>query len=476
MYKRNLFFGSLAFLGITLLILTGCPNVIDDGTDKLPGPSQEDLTVTATANSANGDTALWIQLSKGSFAASVTAGTFEIKTDGYEDTNFRPGATPVLKISPDRKILTITGGGADASPVSEAKKITVRIPKEALTGEVVSATDVTVGTVDQGNVDIPQPATSTNAAKGNNAIEVSLSKGSFASEVTTGAYFTHFPNDSAIETHVGSDVTVSADGRKATIYGLTAAAGTGPIKIGVKQSALVGYPTVQTADVSFAATTLTNAPSIITLATTPANNDNYITITLGDAHTFATTPSISNFTLIHPATSPNGIAIGTGTLVVNTAKTKAVITVGTPADNVSSSFRLKIAKTAFTTSGTIAASNITVATTQQEDVDDKESALSTGTNTHIRIVIANGGKFAAEPSLVIGHFTNTMGNDPIDSSATISGGFFTRVSDTEVTIDLGVDFAAMDKKIVVDIDAAAFAVGWPVTADDITITPYTPSP
>jgi hypothetical protein len=471
MYKKNLVFGSLAFLGITLLILTGCPNVVNDGpNNQTPPVLQDDVTVTTAEDVPTGASVLGLKLAKGQFKTTAVAlSNFKIDSNA-------PPAGAAGKLSPDRKVLVITG-----LTLTAGNKVTLFIPKEALEGDVVVATDVTIEAVGiQGAIAAKE--STADVAADDNAIKVTLKNGFFISSATAA----DFEHDSAItptskiKTGDTSEVSISADGKTATIYGLgentEGTVGT-KAKIGIKASALVGYPIVAAADVTVTTEKETGQQAVTKSIPTPANGDNYITLTIAGTGTgkFVAAPLLTAFT-IRPATGADAIAIGAGSVKVSADGKKAVIKVETKSDGTAA-FKVKIAASAFsaeTSDPIVLADHVTAATTKQGVVPYTIPGTNNISGSTLTIGIANGGKFKSVAStgntgLGISDFTNTATPTP----AVIATGTITLdAAKTTATVPLTVGVTG-GTAYSFNINAAAFDDSWLVTTDDITVTPGT---
>jgi hypothetical protein len=452
MSKKNFLFGSLAFLGITLLILSGCPNVVDNGTAP-PAPSQDDVTVTVPV--AKGDTTLGIELTDGSFKSTLTTDLFTIDSNG---TGFALGTDPKIKVAPGSKIFTVTGSQEVTKEDGGTVKVTIKsgafAPSTVVTPD--KATGQPVGI--QG--EIAAKAAAVDVDGDHNAIEVTLTKGVFNPGITMADFIP--ANDSKIKVEDYSTVTLSSDNKKATIFGAVNGSATGSkAKVGIKQSALFGYPLVTETDVTITSVKGTD-PYINVESSVPIVNDNYITVSLDGSDKF-NAPNANDFVIPKSNTNnTNGISIGTGTVAVNSAKTKAVIKVET-GSTTASAFWLKINKNAFVA---VPASTITVGTTKQDlTLSTTDEVTGDGIKTVLDITLSNGGKFK-NPLTTNTGFVVTVNNSDLESSVFS----VVRNSDSNVIITLS-SVPANAEAVVVTITAASVLDdSWPVDDDDIELS------
>jgi hypothetical protein len=416
---------------------------------------QYDVTVTTAENvPAGGAAILGIKLAKGQFTAAAAA-LSNFKIDNAPPTDV------VGKLSPDGKVLVITGFTLTAD-----KKVTLFIPKEALEeGDVVVPADVTIKAVGiQGDIDAKE---STDVAvAGHNAIKVTLANGFFVSSATA-ASFTHDPT-SKIKTGDTSEVSISSDGKTATIYGIGENTG-GSVgtkaKIGIKASALLGYPIVAEADV----TVTTAGQEVVTKdISIPTTGDNYITLTLGTGK-FVANLLVTAFTIIHPDTGADAIDIGTaGSVKVSADGKKAVIKVQTPSDGTAA-FKVNIAASAFSAEigdPIVLAGDVTATTTQQGDGLSTilNTDLDTDAGNTLIITINNGGKFkpVGDTGLGIDDFT--------DNTGTVIATDVRLNAETIAIVTLTRDAKVSNIPYSFNINTAAFDESWLVTPDDITVT------
>jgi hypothetical protein len=477
MIRKSLVFGGITLMVLALTVLVGCPDVVSD--DPGGGPTnpnnpnnpndpdnpgtgtQQDITITAAV--ATGASVIGIQLTDGKFVAAVQTddtvkGKFKIKK-GDEDFSLGTGAT--YKLSPDRTVLIITPGtGADTIPATGS--LTVTVPSSAIeaktTGVVSAGTGAAVGL----QTAIPAKESAENAVVGHNAIVVTLAAGFFDPGIT-GANFEHPASGSAIDTTAHSEVEVSSDGKTATIYGPPADAA-GKVKIGIKPSALIGYPIVAPSNVTVSSKVVTGQRDIIVpLENAPVVGDNYIKVTLKNGGEFVgNTLPAGNFSLIHPDANPNGILIGTGTVKVSTDKKQAVIKVQTAA-TTTTAFELNIKKVAFNATTPVEVEDVEVDTlTQATSVVVDPIDTSADTETVLTITIKNGGKFI-NPAPVVGVFIPTGTETPTFTAVTFNN------EKTEAKITLGSD-TTDDRTVGVTIPDTAFDLGWLVEPDDITLS------
>jgi hypothetical protein len=379
MLKKSLVFGGIALVAFTLLILVGCPDVVsNDPTAAVQG----DLTVSATADGVAGDEIIAITLTSGKFIANLATGTdttiaqirenFTIKNG---NADFNVGTSPGYKLSIDRKIFTITLGiGAD-SPTG--KKLTVKIPSAAIDPEVkVPQGGAQVATSQQ--VDIPVRTSIGNATTEHNAIVVTLTTGFFVSEITVADF--ESADDSAISIGIGSEVELDATGKIATIYGTAVATHAKPVKIGIRKSALVGYPVITPEGVTLSSK---KGQGPVTTSYTPTSNaDDHIKITLGSGE-FADSAVRSHFTLTSGNTS-----ITNGTLTVNAGKKEAVIKLN-DAFPISTAVKVKIAKEAFDDDYLVFPTDVTARTTHYIVVEP----IATVADKNVLIITINDGEF-----------------------------------------------------------------------------------
>jgi hypothetical protein len=453
MLKKSLVFGGIALVAFTLLVLVGCPDVVSNGNTPPPNTGQGDLTVTAAA--AAGARTIGVELTSGKFIENLDTNTtvrkdFQIK-NGTSDFNL--GDNPTYKLSSDRKVFTITPGGTGAEEIHSSGTLTVTIPKEAIdSSAVVGQGGAQVGTSPI-QADIAVQTSAAQAAIGANAIVVTLSQGSFVSTIT-GADFIHEAT-STIVTDNDSEVELT-DGRTATIYGKNAAVSQGTVKVGINESALVGYPVVTATDVTVSGVTKAGQ-RLITVSITPVSGDDFITIEL-NAGTFKADAVAGNFTLI-PGSSTIGAVTG---LQLKSDDEKAVIKVGTPFTDANP-FTLKIAAAAFAAGTTVYRDNVTTAvTTRQADVVVTPIDTSSNTEEVLTIIIVNGGKFVTSPAIELFRQTGTEAAE-FTGSPTLSN------NNTVAKITLNID-TTDSKTLGVNIEAEAFDPDFLVELDDISLS------
>jgi hypothetical protein len=447
MFRKDLVFKTLAFFSITFLALIGCPNVVDDGDDSPPIQTQGDIEKEVAV--AAGAATLGIELTDGSFAQGVAPSSFTIPEN---ETGFTVGST--LVVSPGGKVLTIKGG----TPATKAGNIKVTIKKEAFAATTVVTGDKVTPTIVGAQGSVSSLTSDADVATGANAIEVKLNKGVFNTGIT-GADFEH-DNDSGITTTNGSTVMLSTDNKTATIYENGSVAAQKKARIGIKASALVGYPLVAAADVTITSTKGTDP--YITQQVTPASGDTYIKVPLTGG-TFTNTAGISNFILVPvPGTTTNTIALGTTADVkFNTDKTQAVIKLGSPSISTDK-FWLKIATAALTPASTTVGS---ITTTKQATNLEKISLTGTGSKSGpIVVTIGGGGKFKSP--LVVTR-TGFQGGT---TEVTFVSVTLNSPENTEATIVLSGAPASSTTLGVALIAADDLATdSWLVEADDITL-------
>ncbi|MDR1108205.1 MAG: hypothetical protein LBL19_04135 [Spirochaetaceae bacterium] len=447
MFRKDLVFKTLAFFGITLLVLAGCPNVVDDGPDSTTTPEQQDVEIDVSVT--KGATALGIKL---------TAGKFKPDSDQKVEY-FKPGEgfsiseNAKIKVASDKKSLIIKDCTA---AVESQATIKITITKDAfetpsLETDVAKKDTITGGAQE----DIDAKVSAGNAAVGHKAIVVTLEGGGLFDSGIAGVDFIHATKgESKIVTTNASPVVVSADKTKATIYG--EAGEEGSVKIGIRASALVGYFHVTAGDVkiSSAAGYINNSPI------TPAENDDYITVKLGPGKTFVDEPALKAFTLTNGA----GIAIGgdNSNVKLNSGKTKAVIKASSKSTDTTA-FALSIDEYVFTLPlpNLDVEGDITVKATQQNEVVIPALA-ATGATNELVVTIVNGGKFKDISDGATTGFTMTGGTE---KSVTFSKAALN--SDGTVTITLS---GKPNGTVGVTIAKAAFDESWLVEADDITLT------
>ncbi|MDR2210525.1 MAG: hypothetical protein LBO65_03535 [Spirochaetaceae bacterium] len=461
MIKKSLLFGGITLMVLALMVLVGCPDVVTDDPGGSGVQTQTDLTITAAATT--GANVIGIQLTSGKFVAGLETNAtqkskFVIKNP--DGTVFNLGTDPIFKLNPGRTVLTITlGTGADTIPTTG--NLTVIVPGTAVEGNSSGGTGGTVSDTAQTEVSAESAA---NAAIGANAIKIELNASSFVPGITVvGTYF-EADGGNALPFTSSSEVVLSNDNKTATIYGTTALTDVGPVKIKIKPSALFGYPIIAAANVTVSGITVGASDEIVETII-PHDDDDYIRITLSTG-TFVPTPPLAAFTLVHPATGPNAITIGSGSLEVNTDNKKVVIKPQTPSDGTTS-FKLRInTTTAFNPTPAVSSGYVTAVTTKQGNVVVPVIETSAGTEDVLTITINNGGKFITPAPLVSGIFTQTGTGSGVtftSTNVTLSSG------DTVAKITLSGD-TTDGANLGVTIDAAAFDSDWLVESDDITLS------
>jgi hypothetical protein len=448
MIKKSLVFGGITLFVVTLLVLAGCPDVVNDAT-RDDDPRQEDVSLTVQA----GGPVIGLKLNTGTFKDEVQTdtsiqGAFKVYSS---TTDYSLGTGATFKLN-GTTLLTITPGTSHTIP--NTGSYTVKIPGTAIvppTGSVVGQGNVNGGA--QGNIPVQTSANQT--VGGENAIKVVLTNGSFVSEIT-GAQFEHDPS-SGITTSNASDVVVSTDGKTATIYGTNLASVAQDVKIGIKAGALAGYPVVTASNVTVSA--LKAQQDIVITVSTAYSGDDFIKIALTNG-AFASGVSIDDFTVTE---GTNAITIAESDTL--TVKDDAIAVIKVATVSTTGNFKLKIDKTAFdSTDDIVLVGDVTVTTTKQGTVEVTSAAADGGDNKLV-ITIAGGGKFASGVTYDKFVKVSATGSDNVDIKSDVIG--LTNGNAT-ATISLDPAFSGPNT-ITVEINRLAFDPNWPVIDADVTV-------